>query len=466
MRIFICSLFALAIVLAGCGQIAFEETSLADKTQDLDSFLIESGTTPITAEQAIMVASRFANTKGEVKTKALDAVADVYTVADQEGMPLFYAVNRAGNKGYIIVGASRKYYPILAYVEKGHFDAEYAQSGLSFWVDQQKGLISMLEKGEISDVNVDFDAEWSYYEKKGMIQDLATKSEAEAMALRQASVAAWQAQGYTCYELQECPTNLPTSVYNTWCSTAAGLANPNYDYEIYSVILEKRVEYTTTYDPIIGSEWDQTGGFNASNPYTNAIGCVPVAVGQIMWNYSRPSYPFLWNNMPASYATTTTADFLYSLGNLMGINYAGGFTGATHGDGEDALNYYGYSTSFGNSYDQSTVISNIIGGDPVYIGGYETNSGIGHAWVCEGYNRVDHHYEYDLKILSVVEPPLQYENVTNTYSTAYGVTHYLYHNLGYGGDGNGWYIGQTFQTPHDGTFSSACMIYNITPPSN
>lgn len=61
---------------------------------------------------------------------------------------------------------------------------------------------------------------------------------------------------------------------------------------------------------------------------------------------------------------------------------------------------------------------------------------------------------------------LQYENAVPTCLTAYGTTKYLYHILGFGGDGNGWYMGQTFQTPADGTFQSACMIYNITPPSN
>jgi len=47
-----------------------------------------------------------------------------------------------------------------------------------------------------------------------------------------------------------------------------------------------------------------------------------------------------------------------------------------------------------------------------------------------------------------------------------GVTLQRILHLGFGGDGNGWYIGQTFQTPADGTYQSACMIYNITPPSN
>lgn len=461
-------LFALAIfMLAGCNQITFDESSILDKETTLEDLRIAPGDEAITPKEAANVALLFNYGHEAIQTKASKEEVDVYTMYNEEGMPVFYAVNRPDNAGYVLVSASRKYYPILAYVNKGHFDGNYTDLGISSWVKEQTVMISKIEKGELKTDDTDCAAEWAKYEKRGGIQGIATKSEAEAFALRQTSVAAWESQGYTCYELQECPQNLPTSVYNTWCSTASGVAHPDYDYMIYSVILEKRVENTTTYGPLIGSEWDQTGGFNAANPYTYAIGCVPVAVGQIMWYYGKPS-SFSWNNMPASYATTTTANFLYTLGNTMGIDYAGGSSAASHGDAEDALQYYGYGTSFSNSYNQETIISNIIDGDPVYIGGYETyySGGVGHAWVCEGYKRVDHHYEYDLKIISVVEPPLQYENVVPTCSTAYGTTKYLYHNLGFGGDGNGWYIGQTFQTPADGTYQSACMIYNITPPSN
>jgi hypothetical protein len=458
----------LVFAMASCTNYTVEEGKTNLEKESLQSLLLEKGTTPITANEAINVALLY-NKQNKIETKGeLEKnVSDVYTVYRKEGEPSMYAVNYQNNKGFIVVSASRKYYPILAMVEKGHFDEGYAEMGLSDWVDEQTNLISKIEKGEMNGDETAIAAEWANYEKRGGVQGIATKSEAEAFALRQASVAAWESQGYTCYELQECPQNLPTSVYNTWCSTASGVAHPDYDYMIYSVILEKRVENTTTYGPLIGSEWDQTGGFNAANPYTYAIGCVPVAVGQIMWYYGKPS-SFSWNNMPASYATTTTANFLYTLGNTMGIDYAGGSSAASHGDAEDALQYYGYGTSFSNSYNQETIISNIIDGDPVYIGGYETyySGGVGHAWVCEGYKRVDHHYEYDLKIISVVEPPLQYENAVPTCLTAYGTTKYLYHNLGFGGDGNGWYIGQSFQTPADGTFQSACMIYNITPPSN
>ncbi len=458
----------LVFAMASCTNYTVEEGKTNLEKESLQSLLLEKGTTPITANEAINVALLY-NKQNKIETKGeLEKnVSDVYTVYRKEGEPSMYAVNYQNNKGFIVVSASRKYYPILAMVEKGHFDEGYAEMGLSDWVDEQTNLISKIEKGEMNGDETAIAAEWANYEKRGGVQGIATKSEAEAFALRQASVAAWESQGYTCYELQECPQNLPTSVYNTWCSTASGVAHPDYDYMIYSVILEKRVENTTTYGPLIGSEWDQTGGFNAANPYTYAIGCVPVAVGQIMWYYGKPS-SFSWNNMPASYATTTTANFLYTLGNTMGIDYAGGSSAASHGYAEDALQYYGYGTSFSNSYNQETIISNIIDGDPVYIGGYETyySGGLGHAWVCEGYKRVDHHYEYDLKIISVVEPPLQYENAVPTCLTAYGTTKYLYHNLGFGGDGNGWYIGQSFQTPADGTFQSACMIYNITPPSN
>ena len=43
---------------------------------------------------------------------------------------------------------------------------------------------------------------------------------------------------------------------------------------------------------------------------------------------------------------------------------------------------------------------------------------------------------------------------------------YFYYNLGYGGEGDGWYYaGNDFYTPA-ARFDNLKMIYNITPPTN
>lgn len=372
---------------------------------------------------------------------------------------MFYAVNRGQDNGFIIVSASRKYYPILAIVEKGHFDNSYSELGLSSWVDEQCAIISAVEKGAYDNLNCE--ASWSTYERTKPTLFIPTKTEAEALALRQASVSAWEAQGYTCYALQDCPNYLPAETYNQWLSLASVTANPDYDYLYFSVILEKYVEYVSTTGPLIGSTWHQINGYNAAVPNYCPIGCVPVAIGQIMWYFEKPSI-FNWSNMYANIATPTTASFLYSLGDFMDIDYPNFDSSASHGDGQNTLDYYGYTSSFGY-YNEDTVISNIAVGKPVYVGGTVQGQNAGHAWVCEGSRTNQHHYEYSLKIIDI-SLPLEYTNAGQPCYSGYGTYYYLYHNLGYGGSGNGWYMGSVVSI--EGTFSPTCMIYNIAPPTN
>ena len=459
-RIALYALSFLIIGLSACTSTSLTESNLVKDEDYATALLLEKGTAPITADQAINVVKLFDIKNRTVTKSKTDILSDVYTHFNEEGSPVFYAVNRGGDNGFIIISASRKYYPVLAIVEKGHFDDSYAEIGLASWVDEQCTLITAFEKGEYEDL--DCKASWSTYEKKNSMLFVPTKTEAEALALRQASVAAWEAQGYTCYALQDCPNHLPAETYNQWLNLASGSANPDYDYLYYSVILEKYVEDVSTTGPLIGSTWHQISGYNAAVPNNRPVGCVPVAIGQIMWYHEKPS-TFFWSNMAASYATTATANFLYTLGCLMGIDYPNNSSAASHGDGEDALNYYGYTTTFNSYYNETTVINNIAMGKPVYIGGTVHGVNAGHAWVCEGSRSNQHHYEYELKILNDILP-LEYTNAGQPCSSGYGSYYYLYHNLGFGGSGNGWYIGSVVSI--EGTFLPTCMITNITPPSN
>lgn len=462
----------LMLAIASCTSYSVEERKTDYEKESLQALLLEKGTTPITADEAINVARLFDINQGRPQTKAETDISDVYTLNNEEGMPVFYAVNRVGNAGFVIVSASRNYFPVLAYVEKGHFGEDYAKYGIANWVDRQIITVTAIEKESLRNESIDFSALWSIYEKSGAAPFVATKSEAEAFALRQASVAAWEAQGYTCYALMDCPSDLPSATYNAWCTSAASIANPNYDYMLYSVILERRVDAISTTGPLIGTTWEQDNGYNSAVPYYYQngdhvdLGCTTVAAGQIMRYFQKPS-TYNWSSMYLNTATSTTAAFLYSLGCNIGINYSTGFVGAYDYEVRNALQYYGYTVSY-NDYSYSTVKSNIESGKPVYIGGqhyYPNGRQSGHAWVCEGYRYATFYYEYELKVLSVVEP-LQYEHLGSTQSSQIGSTNYLYYNLGMGENLNGWYYAGDEFSNLDGSFENEKMIYNITPPVN
>ena len=401
-------------------------------------------------------------TKGEVEKK----VSDVYTVFREEGEPSMYAVNFQDDKGFVVVSASRKYYPILAMVEKGHFDDSFVYCPLGGWIDEQNEQIAIAERDEVDEETAkSIRIMWSAFEKKDVAKWIETKSEAEAFALRQSSVAAWEAQGYTCYALSEQPSEMSNSVYSNWCQIAQGLANPDYNYLTYSVILERRVDDSLRVGPLIKTTWERENGFNAALVDTAGhlvpVGSRPLAVGQVMRYFQKPT-SYNWTvDFPLNYATGSIATFLKILSNRMGLTYYFGEEDATDLEALAVMiEYYSYSGTCA-PFVRSSVVSNIQNGKPVILSGTRTYGGTtsSYAWVCEGNMVTAIHYEYELKVISVSE--MAYEHAASESENQFGFVNYLYHNLGLGGSLNGWYISNS---PSSGgnSMSTTNMIYNIT----
>lgn len=459
----------LLVFLTGCDQTATDNpVRTADQINAID-LRIEPGTIPITADEAINVALLFNNqnkieTKGEVEKK----VSDVHTVFSENREPSMYAVNFIGNNGFIVVSASRKYYPILAMVEKGHFDDSFVYCPLGGWIDEQNEQIAIAERDEVDEETAkSIRIMWSAFEKKDVAKWIETKSEAEAFALRQSSVAAWEAQGYTCYALSEQPSEMSNSVYSNWCQIAQGLANPDYNYLTYSVILERRVDDSLRVGPLIKTTWERENGFNAALVDTAGhlvpVGSRPLAVGQVMRYFQKPT-SYNWNvDFPLNYATGSIATFLKILSNRMGLTYYFGEEDATDLEALAVMiEYYSYSGTCA-PFVRSSVVSNIQNGKPVILSGTRTYGGTtsSYAWVCEGNMVTAIHYEYELKVISVSE--MAYEHAASESENQFGFVNYLYHNLGLGGSLNGWYISSS---PSSGgnSMSTTNMIYNITAP--
>lgn len=457
----------LLVFLTGCDQTATDNpVRTADQINAID-LRIEPGTIPITADEAINVALLFNNqnkieTKGEVEKK----VSDVHTVFSENREPSMYAVNFIGNNGFIVVSASRKYYPILAMVEKGHFDDSFVYCPLGGWIDEQNEQIAIAERDEVDEETAkSIRIMWSAFEKKDVAKWIETKSEAEAFALRQSSVAAWEAQGYTCYALSEQPSEMSNSVYSNWCQIAQGLANPDYNYLTYSVILERRVDDSLRVGPLIKTTWERENGFNAALVDTAGhlvpVGSRPLAVGQVMRYFQKPT-SYNWTvDFPLNYATGSIATFLKILSNRMGLTYYFGEEDATDLEALAVMiEYYSYSGTCA-PFVRSSVVSNIQNGKPVILSGTRTYGGTtsSYAWVCEGNMVTAIHYEYELKVISVSE--MAYEHAASESENQFGFVNYLYHNLGLGGSLNGWYISNS---PSSGgnSMSTTNMIYNIT----
>lgn len=456
--------------LTSCNQITIDRPDrFADQSKDID-LRIEPGASPITADEAVSVARLFDINQGRPQTKAETDISDVYSVADQEGKPLFYAVNRVDNNGFVIVSASRNYHPILAYSEKGRFDDGYRDTGVEVWVVQQENNINWLNNNITKEQSAFFKAAWDPYEaEKSIISMPDTKS--GLIDVRDSLITAWEAQGYSWTSLSECPDGLPTSIYNSWCSSAQSNANSSYDYMENSIIFYKTVvnSHSSAYAPIT-SDWRQDYPYNEDLPlfYGNHYnaGCAVIALGQIMRFHGCPSI-YDWNSMPdvcISY-NSTVASFIHDLFNdfiasdllLFGHSSAkpiGTIASILESD-------YDYDVSY-DSHNQSTVLSSLINGNPVYMSGVTPNSIIGHAWVCDGFSQHIYIKTFSLMILSQVTPPLHYELLAD-YTGDAGSTVYCSMNWGQGNGHNGIYLENTY---YSGNNFSGNRIDMVMDPIN
>ena len=119
---------------------------------DADCVDIVNDESFVPVSQATEVAGLFlaANGKDAVTTRngsiepdafSGKTVKDIKTVYGEDNTPSMYIINYEGG-GFVIVGATKNYYPILAYSDTNSINIEKAkQSGFSIWMDETNWAI-------------------------------------------------------------------------------------------------------------------------------------------------------------------------------------------------------------------------------------------------------------------------------------------------------------------------------------
>lgn len=444
-----CLSFMLLLAMTSCTNASLEESMIPVEKDSFQSLLIERGTTPITAEQAVNVAKLFEmRNKPSTKTSSSKEVAGVQTINDNDGQPVMYVVSYQKNQGFTIVSASRKYKPILAEEDTNSFYERRHESGLEIWIQEQTALITFAESLPETDESIKrYVDEWKDYEQIP-VSDLSTKSD-DLLTLRANSIAAWEAQGYTCFDLCDCPNSLPQSVYEDWLDLAEQMANPDYNYYTNSIILYLREDTLLQYGPYLTTTWGQDDPYNANLDLINnqlpRAGCSVVAMGQIMKYYEWPTC-YDWSAMNNSYHPDSTAaevaelfddlghDANTSYGILKSTTLINNMVSAI--TSSQKCYHYNATRVTHNFY---TAKSELYNERPVFMQGAESSSSgsNAHAWVCDGYKTYSTHRNYILMILSPDEP-LAYVSAGVPYNS-YENTDYMHMNWGEDGKANGWF---------------------------
>ncbi len=346
--------------------------------------------------------------------KTRNSVSDYYeyTYNDSDSSNVrFHVFNFDGNEGFVLVSADNRTTPIFAYSDNGTLDIDQSMKNTSF---------------------------------KEYMEDLVK---------------------YYKYQTRERP--LPfIEVPDTF------LAPTLWHGEWYRARI---VNDTITTGPLISATWNQTFPYNyycpavdTDNPHyyyalngRAAVGCVPVAIGQIMsyhefpssynnvsfdWNLIKHSDYYLFNDTSAY--SLETAKLLRQTGICANVVY-GYSSSSNFNKAKAAFTNLGYNYSYSN-FSQSTVLSSVQNRLPVYIRG-EDSDDEGHAWVIDGisiYRQTVYYYTYNY--------PYTYcfNEITDT--------NYFHCNWGWGGLSNGFYL-SPFSVDDDGGYHDRKIIYNILP---
>ena len=180
-----------------------------------------------------------------------------------------------------------------------------------------------------------------------------------------------------------------------------------------------------TVEPLVTAHWGQSSPYNALCPANTLVGCVAVAMGQVMHYWKHPEHgvgshsytdngithsidfssaTYNWNAMPnsCSSANNAVATLLYHCGVAIETNYTSSNSTAyvlnspAHPfNAETALKEnFGYSGQthgeFRSDYDKITWMSmlkgNLDAGIPIIYNGFNSSYAGGHCFICDGYD--------------------------------------------------------------------------------
>lgn len=400
---------SLSILLFSCEEI--EQISLNKHLLENQDFLEQTKEENfVVLEQATNIANVFY--KGLIENKIGTRNSSTgkecnYSVEtlNENGHPLMYIINYLDG-GFVIIGSSKNYYPILAYSDENSFDLTLEIGGLSNWMKETKKAIITSDilndtiKKKMHDL-------WKYYEKAPLkIEKQYNRSRS---AYTEAQLACWNrcdelqmkygGEGWRFEPLSQteqifAEAGFP-SMYQDLCFSAEFNNSPINA----SVVGWKDGSVTEQVGPLLTTKWHQNSPFNDLCNGKPA-GCAAVAVAQVMKFYHYPQlftwdgYSFTWDDIPQKAVPGSAQGALLRLvGNAINMHYSSSGSWATPGDLKDGMKFMGYDvTSTGHDYNR--VEKELFTHKrPVIMVGNDDNIplpsplnyiGNSHYWVCEG----------------------------------------------------------------------------------
>jgi Peptidase C10 family. len=446
------ALLSITLLFFACSQEAVVSLDQETKAEQL---VVSNEDAFISLAKATDVAAAFFGTLSkDLATKSSICLTSTETIRDSKSNndPLMYIMNYA-HGGFVIVGANKNYYPVLAYSDKNNFEiTENMPFGLSMWLDETKEAIRQSETMD-EDTKSQMRSLWRGYEAviNTITPTIKTKSNPAQEAAFQARIAELQegdGAGYEFYRLSEAfylgafPDTY--GAYLHYCGMANEIESPLQ----YTIIGFKGGEVVNGTGPLLSTKWHQYSPYNdlcGSND--QAAGCATIAVAQIMKYHQYPNY-FNFDNMPNTGATTYTKNYIRDVGVALGIDYNSGNSNVNKNKTKATLQNFGYNATLTN-YDPVAARNELlIHGRPLLMRG-ETNNSEGHIWVCDGARNSYCYMSYFIEFLAWGNSytNIDYAPTLESPSTINGVS-VLFFNMNWGwySTPSGWYIHNNVNT--------------------
>lgn len=401
----------------------------------------------INLEDAGIVASLF-NQQNKRTRSENSNIRNIVTLIDANGNPSIYAVNF--EDGYMLISATKKYYPVLAIIDHGSFSLNDIPGGEKILIDEMMTKIDSNRQSLPDSIATRIAHEWRHFEESPtpefLVYSPATRYDFNRLTDEEYqeiydTFDIENEERKALYFLKDCKGILPEEVYNEYLLRAEGHTDDLYGGTKHcwqnTAIVVVRYDYE---QDILGNflqtKWDQ---YYTESLYAPILGCVTVATGQLMRYYQYPA-TFNWSAMPSNQCTTTTSEFLLRLRRELNVDEN---NASTLNDAVRVLQSYGYNCRK-ISHNANLVEGSLRQKNPVIQRGNEQGAQYGHAWVCDGYSFFKDYDCYELYCLGYSDwtHDIGYTHVQGEdYRVYYDRgTEFFHMNWGWGGSHDGWYL--------------------------
>lgn len=502
--------YALCLLFLTCCSDKLPFDSVDNATHDEET--IKEKSFDISQRDAIKVAESFF--KSETKNSSNKSINEVIVVRDSLQLPLMYVINYADNNGFIIISATKEFYPVLAYSEDGTYNLD---SGMfsDAWLGVMKSEIIYRK----SDSDTTYFSQWDKYSNPIS----ATKNSSTTKSVESYQDISWWRSEFIAdlWNTDNFPPGYFEAKGEFVGDMFCNLSEVREQLDDYSGDFDRVESYLTNlgYDPnvaifhiktfttqakkdiMLSTYWHQYPPYNRFCPGENPPGCVTVAIGQIMNYHKWPTYYMNWSNSDLN--DNSAASLFAKIGSDIGMVYKSSgsypkfWDPLIFGDLTHVKLFFrnnGYSVSKDSPQGNLREISQaILEGYPVYMEGSKESFSFwgitmpsfdAHAWVCDGF--IMHKYN---NVLVDVYLPQNYNpgnytplasnpfkrdyNFSISKEREYGWSYY-HMNWGWGkgrynvGGGstsvnNGWFLNADISKSEDVNFSVLYRFIKVVP---